>query len=87
MTGKSGPNGPEEIRPGEEWGTPEPPYGPPLLDAVARGDLNEMKAVAEAARQSLYGVRFRRVSGPEEAREVREALATLEEAIHRLEQR
>ena len=80
MTEKSGP----EHR---EWGDAVPPYGPPLLDAVARGDLNEMKAVAEAARQSLYGVRFSKVESPEHAEEVRAALDKLEDAIRRLEQR
>ena len=75
-------NGPEHA----EWGDAVPPYGPPLLDAVARGDLNEMKAVAEAARQSLYGVRFSKVESPEQAKEVRAALDKLEGAIRRLEQ-
>ena len=79
MTEKSGPEH-------TGWGDAVPPYGPPLLDAVARGDLNEMKAVAEAARQSLYGVRFSKVESPEHAEEVRAALDKLEGAIRRLEQ-
>jgi hypothetical protein len=75
-------SGPEHT----EWGDAVPPYGPPLLDAVARGDLNEMKAVAEAARHSLYGVRFSKVESPKQAEEVRGALDKLEDAIRRLEQ-
>jgi len=45
-----------------------------------------MKAVAEAARHSLYGVRFSKVESPEQAEEVRAALGKLEDAIRRLEQ-
>jgi hypothetical protein len=79
MTEKSGPGH-------AELGDPVPPYGAAMLDAVARGDLNEMKAVAAAARQSLHGVRFSKVESPEQAEEVRAALDKLEDAIRRLEQ-
>jgi hypothetical protein len=71
---------------GPEHADVVPPYGAAMLDAVARGDLNEMKAVADAARHSLYGVRFSKVKGPEQAEEVRAALDKLEDAIRRLEQ-
>ena len=69
-----------------EFGEPVPPYGAAMLDAVARGDLNEMKAVAAAARHSLYGVRFSKVKDADQAEEVRAALDKLEDAIRRLEQ-
>ncbi|MFD7324205.1 DUF1843 domain-containing protein [Streptomyces sp. NPDC059875] len=37
---------------------PRSPYGPPIHDAIATNDLQQMKAVAEAARRALYGVDF-----------------------------
>ena len=65
-------------------GGPHPPYGPPILDAIASGDLQQMKAVAAAARRALYGVEFEPVS-ERNADEVRDALERLDEAIRRLE--
>lgn len=65
-------------------GSPQEPYGPPIHDAVASGDLQHMKAVAEAARRALYPVEFNRVSADNET-EVREALANLDAAIAHLE--
>ena len=32
------------------------PYGPPIFDAIARGDLNEMRQVAAATRKWLVDV-------------------------------
>ena len=32
------------------------PYGPPIFDAIARGDLNEMRQVAAATRKWLNDV-------------------------------
>ena len=32
------------------------PYGPPIFDAIARGDLNEMRQVAAATRKWLDDV-------------------------------
>ncbi|MFE1312114.1 DUF1843 domain-containing protein [Streptomyces sp. NPDC058755] len=43
-------------------GGPVPPSGPPIHDAIASGDLQRMKAVAEAARKALYGVEFQPVT-------------------------
>ena len=36
-----------------ERGPAVPPYGPPIHQAIARGDLNEMKELAERAEQFL----------------------------------
>ena len=65
-------------------GGPQPPYGPAILDAVATGDLQMMKAIAEAARRALYGMEFERVSAENET-EVRAALEKLESAITRID--
>ena len=35
---------------------PVPPYGPPIREAIARGDLHEMRAVAKSARKWLKDV-------------------------------
>ncbi len=35
---------------------PVPPYGPPIREAIARGDLQEMRAVAKSARKWLQNV-------------------------------
>ena len=61
-----------------------PPYGVPIRNAIARGDLHEMKATADAARRALYKVDYKPVTDKNEA-EVREALAELEAAIKKLE--
>ena len=61
-----------------------PPYGPPIFRAIERGELHEMKAVAHAAREALYGVKFEPVT-PENEGEVRAALEQLETAIAKLE--
>ena len=66
-------------------GGPVPPYGTAIRDAIARGDLEELKAVAEAARRSLYDVKFAKTTEAN-ASEVRDALHELEEAIQNLEQ-
>ena len=65
-------------------GGPLPPYGVAIRDAIARGDLQEMKGTAAAARRALYGVRFERTNRKTEAA-TREALAELEAAIRELE--
>lgn len=62
------------------------PYGPPIWDAKARGDISEMKAVAEAARRALFPTKFTAVKGEKEA-EAKRALAELEAAIAKLERR
>jgi Domain of unknown function (DUF1843) len=72
----------QESRVGD--GGPQPPYGPAILGAVATGDLQMMKAIAEAARRALYGIEFERVSAENE-REVRAALEKLETAITRID--
>ena len=61
-----------------------PPYGPPIFSAIERGELHEMKAVAQAAREALYGVKFPPVT-PENEGEVKDALEQLEAAIAKLE--
>jgi phytoene/squalene synthetase len=33
-----------------------PPYGPPIREAIARGDIQEMRAVAKSARAWLKDV-------------------------------
>lgn len=63
---------------------PVPPYGPPIHDAIASGDLQRMKAVAEAARKALYGVEFQPVT-EDQYDEVKQALEALDSAISRLE--
>lgn len=60
------------------------PYGPPIHEAIASGDLQRMKAVAEGARKALYTVEFDRVP-PSQAEEVKDALLALNAAIARLE--
>ena len=37
---------------------PVPPYGPPIWEAINRGDIHEMEAVAAAARRALHRVEF-----------------------------
>jgi hypothetical protein len=63
---------------------PREPYGPPINDAIASGDLQHMKAVAEAARRALYSVEFEAVTATNES-DVQTALADLEAAITRLD--
>ena len=65
---------------------PVPPYGPAIWDAVHRGDLNEMTAVAEAARKALVPIKFTTVRG-NKAVEAKRALTQLEAAIAKLEPR
>lgn len=60
------------------------PYGPPIRDAVASGDINHMKAVAEAARRALYPVSFKSVTAAQ-SDDARKALQELDAAIARLE--
>ena len=60
------------------------PYGPPIVEAAASGDLQQMKAVAESARQALYNIQFRPVNEGNQA-DVRAALGELEAAITKLE--
>lgn len=68
----------------ESQGRPVPPYGPAIHDAIAASDLQQMKAVAEAARKALYGVEFQTVTD-DQYDEVKEALEALESAIARLD--
>ena len=63
---------------------PVPPYGLPIHEAIASGDLQRMKAVAEGARKALYAVEFDRVPA-DRVHEVKDALRSLEAAITRLE--
>jgi hypothetical protein len=71
-------------RPGRPAGAPLPPYGPAIHDAIASGDIQRMKAVAEAARKALYDVKFAAV--PEDRiDEVADALRSLAEAIASLD--
>ena len=71
------------------------PYGPAIADAAARGDLQEMEAVAQAARHALAAgasgeqgtpagaasaVQYHPVP-PDKAPEVRKALEELERKI------
>jgi hypothetical protein len=73
----------DDFEAAEGVGAPMPPYGPPIHDAIASGDVQRMKAVAEGARQALYDVQFAPV--PKHRREeVVSALRALEEAIARL---
>lgn len=65
-------------------GGPVPPYGVPIRDAIARGNLQEMKATAAAARQALFGVQFQS-AGQSNVEESRQALEKLEAAIRKLE--
>ncbi len=51
-------------------GGPVPPYGPPIREAIARGDVNEMRKLAAVTRRWL--------------RDVKAALARLEKAIDKL---
>ena len=67
-------------------GGPRPPYGPPIDDAIAKGDLLEMKTVAESARKALYPLEDSSI--PKDSREeIVSKLNQLEEAIKRLENR
>jgi hypothetical protein len=68
-----------------DGGGPVPPYGTAIRDAMARGNLQELKAVGEAARRSLYEVKFAKTPNAKAA-EVLEALRELETAIQNLEQ-
>jgi hypothetical protein len=68
-----------------EGGGPVPPYGTAIRDAIARGSLQELKAVAEAARRSLYDVKFAKTQKAKTS-EVRDALQELDEAIRNIEQ-
>jgi len=61
------------------------PYGPAIHDAVASGDVQQMKAIAEGARRALYAVEFEGVTA-DRYDEVKDALDALEEAIVRLDQ-
>jgi hypothetical protein len=63
---------------------PREPYGPPINDAIASGDLQHMKAVAEAARRALYAVEFEAVTADNDG-DVRAALTDLDAAITRLD--
>jgi hypothetical protein len=63
---------------------PLPPYGPPIHDAIASGDVQRMKAVAEGARKALYEVEFAAVPA-DRVNEVIDALRSLDEAIARLD--
>jgi hypothetical protein len=72
------------IRRLETHGGAREPYGPAIRDAMARGELYEMKATAEAARQALYKIAYAPVTAENEAH-VRAALADLEAAIRKLE--
>jgi len=63
---------------------PVPPYGTAIRDAIARGNLQELKAVAEAARRSLYDVKFAKTPHGK-ATEVCDALQKLEDAIRNIE--
>ena len=65
-------------------GGPVPPYGTAIRDAIVRGTMQEMKAVAEEARRALFGIRFARVTSAQRA-DVLRALAELEEAIQKIE--
>jgi Domain of unknown function (DUF1843) len=49
-------------------------YGPPIRDAIAKGDLAHMKRLAEEARETLA-----------QRDEIAEALRELEKAIQKLE--
>jgi hypothetical protein len=49
-------------------------YGPPIRDAIAKGDLAHMKRLAEEARETLA-----------RRDEIAEALKGLEQAIEKLE--
>lgn len=89
MDSESGPSGEGPATGGsaaEEASVAAPrlPYGPPIHEAIASGDLERMKAVAEGARKALYKVEFDRVP-PGQAEEVKEALGALNAAIARLE--
>ena len=65
-------------------GGPVPPYGTAIRDAIARGTVQEMNAVAEEARRALYSIRFTKVTSAQRA-DVLRALGELEEAIKNLE--
>ena len=79
-----GAEGPQKRARKSGLGSPQEPYGPSIHDAVASGDTQHMKAVAEAARRALYSIEFEEVTADNET-EVREALADLDAAIARLE--
>uniref|UniRef100_A0AAU2JVX8 DUF1843 domain-containing protein n=1 Tax=Streptomyces sp. NBC_00049 TaxID=2903617 RepID=A0AAU2JVX8_9ACTN len=69
----------------EAQGGPVPPYGAAIHDAIAENDVQQMRAVAEAARKALYGVDFAPVPADRRV-EVKVALDALESAIARLDQ-
>jgi Domain of unknown function (DUF1843) len=56
----------------------EPPYGPPIRDAVASGDLNQMRRIRHATSQWLSSVEG-------ELTAIRTELAKLDAAIAKLE--
>lgn len=56
----------------------EPPYGPPIRDAVASGDLNQMRRVRHSAGEWLTAVEA-------ELAAIRKELAKLDAAITSLE--
>jgi hypothetical protein len=56
----------------------EPPYGPPIRDAVASGDINQMRRVRHTASEWLNAVEA-------ELTTIRTELAKLDAAIARLE--
>jgi hypothetical protein len=59
-----------------------PPYGPAIPEAIARGDLNDMRAAAESARRTLADC-----SSADCTTAVHQALEELDEAIRQLERR
>lgn len=83
---RPGAGGPARSARQSGMGSPEPPYGTAIHDAVASDDLQYMKAIAEAARRALHPVEFSSATA-DNATEIREALTTLEAAIARLEPR
>lgn len=60
------------------------PYGPPIEDATARGDLQEMKATAEAARRALYNIDYQSATIVNKE-DIKKALEELEIAIQTLQ--
>jgi Domain of unknown function (DUF1843) len=56
----------------------EPPYGPPIRDAVASGDLNQMRRVRHTTSEWLSSIEV-------ELTAIRQELAKLDAAIANLE--